>query len=173
VKRHIVLVGLPGSGKSTVGRMLAEQLQAPFVDVDAVIARKEGKPIIMIFAEQGEPAFRAMEQREVHAALDADASAVIAPGGGWAAQDGALASARGRAMVVYLKAKAETASKRAEPEGNRPTLLGEDPLGRMRTLLQDREPAYQLADATVETDRLTPEQVVAELVRLARTQGGW
>lgn len=173
MRRHIVLVGLPGSGKTTVGRLLAEQLQAPFVDVDAVIARKEGKPIIMIFAEHGESAFRAMEQREVGAALEADAASVIAPGGGWAAQEGSLASARGRAFVVYLKASAENASKRAEPEGNRPTLLGEDPLGRMRTLLHDREAAYQLADATVETDRLTPEQVTAELVRLARMQGGW
>jgi shikimate kinase len=113
-----------------------------------------------------------MEQREVHAALDAEPS-VIAPGGGWAVQPGSMESARGRALVVYLKARAETASKRAEPEGNRPTLSGEDPLGRMRTLLHDREPAYKLADATVETERKTPEQVADELVRLAQMQAGW
>ena len=172
MKRHIVLIGLPGSGKTTVGKLVAEKLQAPFVDIDAVIARKESKPILLIFAEHGENAFRVMEQREVGAALDGD-PAIIAPGGGWAVQPGSMEMVRGRALVVYLKARAETASKRAEPEGNRPTLLGEDPLGRMRTLLHDREGAYKLADVTVETDRLTADQVTAELVRLAQMQAGW
>ena len=78
---------------------MAERLNAPFVDVDAVIVRKEGKPITMIFAEQGEPAFRSIEKREVEAALTGDA-AIIAPGGGWAAQPGALETVRGRGFVV-------------------------------------------------------------------------
>jgi shikimate kinase len=168
----VILIGLPGAGKTTVGKMLAERLHATFVDVDAVIVRKEGKPIMMIFAELGEAAFRAIERREVEAALASD-PAVISPGGGWAAQPGALETAHGRAFVVYLKARAETATKRAEPEGNRPMLLGEDPLGRMQTLLQAREPSYRLADATVETDRRSTEQVTAELVRLAEIQAGW
>lgn len=172
MKRHLILIGLPGSGKTAVGKLVAEKLPAPFVDIDAVIMRKEGKPILIIFAEEGEPAFRQMEQREVAAALDAEPS-IIAPGGGWAAQPGAMDVVRGRAFVVYLKARAETATKRAEPEGNRPTLLGEDPLGRMRDLLQDREAAYKLANATVETDRLTVEQCAAEVVRLAQMQAGW
>jgi shikimate kinase len=172
VKRHLILIGLPGAGKTTVGKLVADKLRAPFVDIDAVIARKEGKPITMIFAEHGEAAFRAMEQREVGVALDGE-PAIIAPGGGWAAQPGAMESVRGRAFVVYLKARAETASKRAEPEGNRPTLSGEDPLERMRTLLHDREAAYKLAHATVETDRVTVDKVVAELARLAELQAGW
>lgn len=172
MKRHVILIGLPGAGKTTVGKMLADRLQAPFVDVDAVIVRREGKPITMIFAELGESAFRAIEAREVEASLAGDPS-VIAPGGGWAAQPGALETARGRAFVIYLKTRAETATKRAEPEGNRPTLLGEDPLGRMKTLLQEREPSYKLADATVEADRHSMEQVTAELARLAEMQAGW
>lgn len=172
MKRHIVLIGLPGAGKTTVGRQLAEKLHAPFVDIDAVIARKESKPIAMIFAEHGEAAFRTMEQREMAAALDSE-PAVIAPGGGWAAQPGAMDAARSRAFIVYLKARAETATRRAEPEGNRPTLSGEDPVARMRTLLHDRETAYKLAHATVETDRLTADQVTAELARLAEMQAGW
>jgi shikimate kinase len=168
-----VLIGLPGAGKTSVGKMVAEKLNAPFVDVDAVIVRKEGKPITMIFAELGEPAFRAIERREVDAALAGDAS-IIAPGGGWAAQPGALDSARGRAFVVYLKARAETATKRAEPEGNRPMLLdSDDSLGRMKSLLQEREAAYKSADATVETDRRTLDQVAADLLRLAETEAGW
>ncbi len=172
MKRHLVLVGLPGAGKTVVGKATAERLHGAFVDVDAVIARKEGKPITMIFAEHGEAAFRTMERREVDAALAGDA-AIIAPGGGWAAQPGALDEASGRALVVYLKARAETALKRAEPEGNRPMLSGEDPLGRMKTLLQEREPFYQRADATLETDRRSVDEVAAELVRLAEMQAGW
>jgi shikimate kinase len=160
-------------GKTAVGKIVAERLNAPFVDVDAVIVRKEGKPITMIFAELGESAFRAIEKREVEAALAGDA-AIIAPGGGWAAQPGALETVRGRGFVVYLKARAETATQRAELEGNRPMLLeSEDTLGRMKSLLQEREASYKSADATVETDRRTVEQVVADLLRLAETQAGW
>ena len=77
-----MLVGLPGSGKTTVGRLVADQLHAGFVDVDAILARREGKPIDVIFGEQGESAFREMERRETEAALAND-PAVIAPGGGW------------------------------------------------------------------------------------------
>jgi shikimate kinase len=172
VKRHLVLVGLPGAGKTAVGKAAADRLQGVFVDVDAVIVRKEGRPITMIFAEQGEAAFRTIERREVDAALAGDA-AIIAPGGGWAAQPGALDEARGRALVVYLKARAETALKRAEPEGNRPMLSGEDPLGRMKALLEEREPFYKRADATLETDRRSVDEVAAELVRLAEMQAGW
>src|SRR6266536_1442498 len=89
MKRHIVLIGLPGAGKSTVGRLVAERLHAGFVDIDNLLIRKEGKPIAMIFAEKGEQAFREMERKEVEAALGNE-PAVIAPGGGWAAQPGAL-----------------------------------------------------------------------------------
>ena len=84
MKRHVILIGLPGSGKTTVGRLVAEQLQATFVDVDALLVRKEGKPVTMIFAEKGEAAFRELERKEVETALAAP-PAVIAPGGGWAA----------------------------------------------------------------------------------------
>jgi shikimate kinase len=172
VKRHLVLIGLPGAGKSTVGRMVAERLQAGFVDIDTILIRKEGKPIALIFAEKGEPAFRDMERKEVEAAL-ANLPAVIAPGGGWAAQPGALESARPRAYVVYLKARAEVAAGRAEPSGTRPVLMGDDPVARMRELYTARDPFYAKADATVLTEAKSAENVAAEVVKLAQTGAGW
>jgi len=172
MKRHIVLIGLPGSGKSTVGQLAAEALGATLVDVDAIITRREGRPIPLIFAERGEAAFRALEQQEVESALSGQPS-VIAPGGGWAAQPGALESLRGRALVVYLKTKASTAVTRATPPGTRPVLMGEDPGAVMRQLLDQRESFYVQADAQVETDRRDAAAVAADVVLLAQAKGGW
>jgi len=172
VKRHIVLIGLPGAGKTTVGRMVAERLHAGFVDIDNVLIRKEGKPISMIFAEKGEQAFRDMERKEVDAAL-ANEPAVIAPGGGWAAQPGALDGARSRGYFVYLKSRAEVAAGRAEPSGTRPVLMADDPLARMRELFRTRDPFYAKADATVLTEAKSAENVAAEVAKLAQTGAGW
>jgi len=172
VKRHVLLIGLPGSGKSAVGRLVAEQLQAGFVDIDAIVERREGRPITMIFAEKGEAAFREMERKEVETAL-AGEPAVIAPGGGWAAQPGAIDAAKPHALVIYLHARPETATQRAAPEGTRPALSGEDPVERMRLLQKEREPFYRSAHAEVETDRKSPPQVANEVVRLAQSSAGW
>ncbi len=172
MKRHVVLIGLPGSGKTAVGRLVAELLHATFVDIDAIVERREGRPIAMIFAEKGEAAFREMERKEVEAALAGD-PAVIAPGGGWAAQPGAIDAAKPHALVIYLHARPETATQRAAPEGTRPALSGEDPVARMRLLQKEREPFYRSAHAQVETDRKSPPQVANEVVRLAQSSAGW
>jgi len=172
VKKHIVLIGLPGAGKSTVGRIVAERLHAGFLDIDTILIRKEGKPIAMIFAEKGEPAFREMERKEVNVAL-ANQPSVIAPGGGWAAQPGALDLARPLGYFVYLKSRAEVAAGRAEPSGTRPVLMGDDPLARMRELFTARDPYYAKADATVQTEAKPAEKVADEVVRLAQTSAGW
>ncbi len=172
MKKHIVLIGLPGAGKTTVGKLVADRLQAGFVDIDNVLIRKEGKPISMIFAEKGEPAFRDMERKEVDTAL-ANEPAVIVPGGGWAAQPGALDAAKPQGYLVYLKARAEVAAGRAEPSGTRPVLMGDDPLARMRELYQTRDPYYAKADATVLTEAKSAENVAAEVVKLAQMGAGW
>ena len=172
MKRHVLLIGLPGSGKSAVGRLVAEKLRAGFVDIDAIVERREGRPITMIFAEKGEAAFREMERKEVETAL-AGEPAVIAPGGGWAAQPGAIDAAKPHALVIYLHARPETATQRAAPEGTRPALSVEDPVARMRLLQKEREPFYRSAHAQVETDRKSPPQVANEVVRLAQSSAGW
>lgn len=172
MKRHIVLLGLPGAGKTTVGRLVAEQLRAAFLDIDAVIVRRIQKPVVRIFAEHGEPYFRELEAEAMRQAL-AGPAAVIAPGGGWAAQPGALDDIGLDAFLVYLRTMALTAAKRAGGEGTRPLLVGEDPVERMRELLREREPYYLRAECEVKADVKTAEQVADEVLALARTHAGW
>lgn len=172
MKKHIVLIGLPGAGKTTVGQLVAEQLHAAFVDTDTILIRKEGKPIMLIFAEKGESVFREMEKKEMEAALTHE-PAVIATGGGWAAQPGALDGAKLQGYVVYLKARAQVAAARAVPSGTRPVLMGQDPEAQMKELLETREPFYAKADATVQTEGKEASVIASEVVRLARTSAGW
>jgi shikimate kinase len=170
--RHLVLVGLPGSGKSTVGRQVAEELGAPLFDIDSLLVREMGMPVAQIFGMVGEPRFREMEQKAVLAAVEAEEPAVIVPGGGWAAQPGHMHGAREFALLIYLRCLPSTAAKRSETGEARPLLTGADPVERMRHLLEAREPFYKLADFEVAAER-GMEQVAAGVVELARQHGGW
>jgi shikimate kinase len=170
--RHLVLVGLPGCGKSTVGRQVAEDLGARLFDIDSLLVREMGMPVEQIFGMVGEPRFREMEQKAVLAAVAAEEPAVIVPGGGWAAQPGHMHRAREFAILVYLNCPPRTAAKRAEQGEARPLLVGPDPADRMRKLHESREPFYKLADFEVAADRGLGE-VVAVVADLARRHGGW
>jgi shikimate kinase len=172
MRRHVVLIGLPGAGKTAVGKLLADRLGAPFVDIDAVIVRKMQKPIALIFGEEGEQKFRQLESDAMKAAL-AGPPAVIAPGGGWAAQPGALAAARESSFFIYLRTMALTAAKRAAGGGTRPMLVGEDPVERMRQLLKDREAFYLQADCEVKADVKPPAALADEMALIARERAGW
>jgi shikimate kinase len=170
--RHVLLVGLPGSGKSTVGRLVAEGLSAPLIDIDGLLVREMGMPITQIFGMLGEARFREMERDAVVAAQAGDPG-VIVPGGGWAAQPGQLAGAMGSCLVVYLKCLPSTASRRTEQGEARPLLAGVDPLQRMVSLLQEREQFYSLAPHQVDTERADAAAAAASIVDLARRHGGW
>ena len=173
MRRHLVLVGLPGSGKSTVGKLVAARLGAAFVDIDAVLVRRMQMPIARMFGEFGEIRFRELEREAMEATL-AGEPAVISPGGGWASQPGALESAAGRAYVIYLRTLVTTALGRVEEGELRPLLDGENPAERMRRLFHEREPFYRRADAEVKNDPpRTAEQAADEVLKLARAAAGW
>lgn len=170
--RHLILVGLPGSGKSTVGRLVAEALRAPLIDIDGLLVREMGMSVTQIFGMLGELRFREMERDAVNAAQGGPPG-VIVPGGGWAAQPGQLEAAMSATLVFYLKCLPATASKRSAQSEDRPVLAGVDPVQRMRVLLEEREPFYRKAHHEVDAERSRPEAIAAEIVGLARHHGGW
>ena len=158
-----VLVGLPGTGKTTTGRRLAKILAVPFADTDDLVESATGTPVTRIFAEQGEAAFRAAEAAAIVAAL-ADFDGILSLGGGaltTPATREAIASSR--VEVVLLRATMQTLADRVGDARTRPLLSG-DPSARLVTLAAEREPAYTaLATLTFETDHRTPGQVAAQI----------
>lgn len=172
MRRHVLLVGLPGCGKSTVGRLVAEQLPASLIDIDGLLVREMGMPISRIFGMVGEARFRQMERDAVLAAQAGDPG-VIVPGGGWAAQSGQLAAAIQSSFVVYLKCLPATAARRTQQGEARPLLAGVDPIQRMRGLLQEREPFYLLTPHQVDAEDADVAKVAASIVDLSRKHAGW
>jgi len=170
--RHIVLVGLPGAGKSSVGKLVAEALNTFVIDIDALLVREMGMPVSQIIGMVGEPRFREMERDAVKAAQARD-PCVIVPGGGWAAQPGQVDGAKQAGLVIYLRCLPATALKRCEQGEARPLLAGVDPSQRMQALFEEREPFYKLADHQINTENTPPEAVAAEVMALARQHGGW
>ena len=163
-KPHHVLVGLPGSGKSTVGAMVAAKLGRTFLDFDVEIERREGMPISQIFGERGEAAFRQLE-RKLTEELKDFGNMIVAPGGGWVADPEVVALIRPPARLIYLRVRPETALKRlAGAVGGRPLLNRPDPLGELTKLFEARRAAYQASDIEIGAELLTPEQVTEQIV---------
>ena len=163
-KPHHVLVGLPGSGKSTVGALVAAKLGRTFLDFDVEIERREGMPISQIFGERGEGAFRQLE-RKLTEELKDFGNMIVAPGGGWIADPEVVALIRPPAQLIYLRVRPETALKRlAGAVGGRPLLNRPDPLGELTKLFEARRAAYQASDIEIGAELLTPEQVTEQIV---------
>ena len=170
--RHVVLVGLPGSGKTTVGRLAAEKLGADMIDIDQLLVREMGMPVAQMFGMVGEVKFRQMERDAVRTARTRE-GCVIVPGGGWAAQPGELDAARVDSLLLYLKCDVKVAVKRTEQGVERPLLMGTDPEQQIRKLLAEREPFYRLADYVLDAGKGPAEAVADEVVQHARRYAGW
>ncbi|MFM1819129.1 MAG: hypothetical protein RIS61_727 [Actinomycetota bacterium] len=158
----IVLVGVPGAGKSTVGQLLAERLDLDFVDTDLVIEQRAGKSISDIFVQDGEPVFRSLEKQVVADAISNE-GCVVSVGGG------ALMDPDTRMLVktqecVWLQAGLSQAVDRVGMNKNRPLLLG-NVRGQLADLMTAREPLYiECAKHVVDTNNMTPDQVVEQIV---------
>jgi shikimate kinase len=157
----IVLVGAPGSGKSTVGALVAERLGVAFTDLDAVIVDRVGKPVVEIFADDGEAVFRALEEQLTAELLGRPG--VLALGGGAVLSPRTRAALRGR-RVVWLRVGLPAAVKRVGLDTARPLLLG-NVRGRLLRLLNERTPLYaEVASEVVDTDERSPAEVVEQIV---------
>ncbi|WP_344065192.1 shikimate kinase [Nostocoides vanveenii] len=165
-----VLIGPPGSGKTTVGRTLAARLNVALHDTDAAVEVVAGKTIADVFIDDGEPAFRALERAEVARAL-AQESGVLALGGG-APMDPATADALAGHRVVMLDVGIADAAKRVGFDQSRP-LLAVNPRASWVALMKERRPTYErLARHRVDTAGRTPEEIAAEIVALLRADDG-
>jgi shikimate kinase len=160
---NLALIGLMGVGKSSVGRMAAENLHFAFIDTDELIENEVGKSIPEIFAQQGEAAFRKYEQDVVNA-LSARRQTVIATGGGLAADPSNLASLKSHALVVCLWASPETIWERVRGQTHRPLLETPDAPAKIRELLEQRGPAYRQADVLLHTGFRSTKEVVQQVL---------
>ncbi|MCA3573918.1 MAG: shikimate kinase [Aestuariivirga sp.] len=171
-ERPIVLVGLMGAGKTSVGRRLAEKLDIPFVDADHEIEAAAGKPIKEIFADHGEAYFREGERRVIQR-LIGNGAQVLATGGGAFMNEETRARIKSQGVSVWLKAPLPLLMKRVAKRHDRPLLQAEDPEAVMRTLMEKRYPIYALADVAVESRDVQHGQMVNDVIRALAQWDGW
>ncbi|WP_414472940.1 shikimate kinase [Microvirga sp. M2] len=167
--RSIVLVGLMGAGKSTVGRRLAQMLKLPFRDADHEIEAAAGMTIPDIFAIHGEEHFRDGERRVI-ARLLQEGPMVLATGGGAFMNEETRRNVAEHGISVWLKADLDILMRRVRKRDTRPLLRNPDPEGTMRRLMELRHPVYALADLTIDSHEAPHDRVVADIIKAL---GGW
>ena len=166
--RHLILVGLPGAGKSAVGRLVAAALGRRFLDFDVEISRREGMGIAEIFERKGEQYFRALEQQLTQEVRDMEGM-VLSPGGGWVSRPETVALVRPPATLMYLRVTPATALRRmGRGVSQRPLLRTPDPLGELSNILAARGDIYEGADLIVDVEGITLQQVSERVVAAFR-----
>lgn len=168
--RNLALIGFMGVGKSSVGRLVADHLRFAYLDTDDLIESRVGKSVNDIFAQDGEPAFRELEQQVV-AELAGRTQTVISTGGGLPVNPANLASLKSHALVVCLWASPEGILERVAGQTHRPLLQTSDPLPKIRDLLTVREPFYRQADVLVNTEMRSIKEVGQHVVHQFRLAG--
>lgn len=166
---NLYLVGFMGTGKTTVGRMAAQRLGFTLLDSDQEIERQQGRTITRIFAEDGEPAFRAME-REFIARGHPGSRTVVACGGGLVVQPGMLELLKRKGVVICLHASIGTVLQRISGHAHRPLFNGENPEARLRELYAQREPVYRQSGTLILTDARPLADVVNHVLRAYRRE---
>jgi shikimate kinase len=161
--RNLVLVGMMGAGKSSIGKRLAEKLKLRFIDADAEIETAAGKTIPEIFSEHGEAYFREGEKRVIARLLD-ESGLVLATGGGAFMNAGTRLAIARRSISVWLKADTDILMFRVRKRSNRPLLKTADPEATMRALMEIRHPVYALADITVQSRDVAHDVIVGEIL---------
>lgn len=168
----IVLVGLMGAGKSSIGRRLAEKLNFPFVDADHEIEVAADKSIAEIFADHGEAYFREGERRVISRLIENGAQ-VLATGGGAFINDDTRERIAGHGVSVWLKADLPLLMKRVSKRADRPLLLNDDPQAVMQRLMDERYPVYAKADVTVESRDVQHTQMVNDVIKMLAKWPNW
>jgi shikimate kinase len=163
-RRSVVLVGMMGVGKSSIGRRLAGRLGIPFVDADAEIEKAAGMSISDIFARHGEADFRGGEARVIARLLEAGPQ-VLATGGGAFMNEATRATIKAKGVSIWLSAEFDVLMRRiAKRRNERPMLQTDDPAATLRQLIALREPTYALADITVQSREVPHDAIMAEII---------
>ncbi len=164
---HLILVGLPGAGKSSIGRLVAIALGRPFLDFDLEIQRRSGKSLSRLFAENGEDAFRAREVALTRELLAAPPM-VLAPGGGWVTNPEVVPLVRPPGRIIHLRISPAAALRRLDRSRVvRPLLKSDDPLATLDRLWTSRAELYAQADLEIDVEAVDSQQVVKQVVALA------
>jgi len=164
---NIVLVGFMGTGKTAVGRALADRLKRRFIEIDTLIEKIEGTSIREIFEKKGEIYFRKLE-KDVIKNVSSEKDVVISAGGGAVIDEENLKNLRINGVIICLEATPETIFKRVKGDNSRPLLNVQNPLERIRELLEKRRTYYEKADYFVDTDTLTVDEVVNKILSILK-----
>jgi shikimate kinase len=162
--RHVVLVGLMGSGKSTIGRVLADRLGWPLIDSDAEVERVTGRTVRDIFETSGEPAFRSVETQVLLDAMKSPTPSIIAAAGGVVLSQANRDALRAATAVVWLRCEPDILVKRVSDGSDHRPLLAEDPVATLRTMHRDRNTLYaSVATVIIDVDARTPRDIADEI----------
>ena len=167
--KHIILIGFMGSGKSTMGKLVANKLNCPFVDTDHYIEKKEGRKISAIFADDGEEYFRSLETEVLKELLESEKRKVLSLGGGTPLREENRALLKNGGYVIFLKITPNVAYARLKGDTKRPLLQVENPRERIAELLEYRNPIYEsAADYVLCEEKRSLDDVFLELSKIVR-----